>query len=129
LGYQFCWKGTAHGAGGIPITNITESLHPAPWQIRDGVGGQLISVNPGMTERVIIADAVISQAPYNSNKASNNFKNVRDGFNDPITSPHLTGGLPDGANRLFGDIHVSWYKFSSIAPRTGPMSGIVYFWW
>jgi prepilin-type N-terminal cleavage/methylation domain-containing protein len=128
LGYQFCWKGTAHGSGGIPATNTTESLRPAPWKIRV-VGGPPILINPGLTERVIIADAIISQAPLSPNKASNNFKNVRDGFNDPITSPHQTGGLPDGANRLFADIHVAWYKFNSIAPRTSAMSGLVYFWW
>jgi prepilin-type N-terminal cleavage/methylation domain-containing protein/prepilin-type processing-associated H-X9-DG protein len=129
LGYQFCWKGTAHGAGGIPATNITESLHPAAWKIRIAVGGDLILVNPGLTERVIIADVIISQAPMNPNKASNNFKNVRDGFNDAITSSHLSGSQPDGANRLFADGHVTWFGFNNVAVRTSAMSGLVYFWW
>ena len=86
-------------------------------------------VNPGLTERVIIADALISQAPLSSNKAANNFKNVRDGFNDAITSSHLSGPIPDGANHLFADGHVAWYGFNNIAVRTSAMSGIVYFWW
>jgi prepilin-type N-terminal cleavage/methylation domain-containing protein/prepilin-type processing-associated H-X9-DG protein len=128
LGYQFCWKGAAHGAGGIPATNTTESLHPAAWKFSE-VGGQSTLINPGLTERVIIADALISQAPMMASKAANNFKNVRDGFGDPITSPHLTGALPDGANRLFADGHALWFGFRSVIVRTAPMSGIVYFWW
>jgi prepilin-type N-terminal cleavage/methylation domain-containing protein/prepilin-type processing-associated H-X9-DG protein len=128
LGYQFCWKGTAHGSGGIPKTNTTESLRPAPFKVT-GPDGTPMQINPGLTERVIIADAIISQAPYLANKAANNFKNVRDGFNDAITSAHLNGALPSGANRLFADCHVAWYNFYSIAPRTSAMSGIVYFWW
>ncbi len=131
LGYVFAFTNT----GSLFPTNVTESLHPAGYF----VDGQ--RVNPSLTQRVIIADAMTSNNPYFVNKASNKFVHCADGVSPPyITdSSHLNGTKPDGNNLLFADSHVEWRPFND--PNTvvrstgngggsvGAAGGIMYFWW
>jgi prepilin-type N-terminal cleavage/methylation domain-containing protein len=51
-GYQFAWEFSPR----VRATNITESLNPKSWKMKDGT-----FLNPGLSERVIIADATISR--------------------------------------------------------------------
>jgi len=132
LGYQFCFKNT----GSVDPTNITESLHPAAWVIHNGYGATT-TINPGLSDRTIVDDAVISQYPLNKlNKTANRFTGLIDGLNDKINCVHMgPRGLPMGANHLYGDGHVGWYAFMSggpngigVIPRNNGDS-IICFWW
>jgi prepilin-type N-terminal cleavage/methylation domain-containing protein/prepilin-type processing-associated H-X9-DG protein len=131
LGYVFAFTNT----GSLFPTNMTESLHPSGYF----VDGQ--RVNPPLTQRVIIADAMTSNNPYFVNKLANRFVHCVDGVSPPyITdSSHLSGTSPDGNNLLFADSHVEWRAFND--PNTivrstgngggtvGAAGGIMYFWW
>src|SRR5439155_6373482 len=51
IGYAVAFQ----GSGRVQTTNITESLNPAPWRLRDG--SLLV---PGPSERVVAADGTLS---------------------------------------------------------------------
>jgi prepilin-type processing-associated H-X9-DG protein len=100
-----------------------------------------VSVNPPLTQRVIIADAINSN-DYAENKAQCGFVHCHDGVNPPYytDSSHLNGVLPDGNNMLFADSHVDWRPFASpyLVVRSstdwagttwGAAFGVMYFWW
>jgi prepilin-type N-terminal cleavage/methylation domain-containing protein len=132
LGYQFCFKNT----GSVDPTNITESLHPAAWVLHNGYGPSS-TINPGLADRTIVNDAIISQYPLNSAvKTANRFTSLIDGLNDKINCPHMgPRGLPLGANHLYGEGHVAWYNLMSggpngvgVIPRVNG-GGIICFWW
>lgn len=117
VGYQFAWKYAAR----IPATNITESLHPESWTMRDGT-----RINPGASERVIIADAVISTGLNEIDRTKNQYTKINGGWAGH-QSPHLINGTyPEGGNLLFADAHVEWRKFEKMNVRT---TGSPSFWW
>ena len=89
-GYAFAWE----GSGRIARTNITESLNPKPWII----GGK--EVNPGPSERVIIADGVISQGSNMTDRTRNRYTKIDGGWKGH-QAPHLNGSLPSGGNLLY----------------------------
>ena len=81
-------------------------------------------------ERVMIADAVISNAK-SRNPASANFTAIDGGWNingvlQPHRTSHLNGNVPAGGNSAFLDGHVQWTKWEAMAPRT---DGGPFFWW
>lgn len=116
-GYQFAWKYAAR----IRATNITESLHPESWTMRDGT-----RINPGASERVIIADAVISTGQNETDRTRNQYTKINGGWAGH-QSPHLINGrYPEGGNLLFADAHVAWEKFEKMNVRT---DGSPSFWW
>jgi prepilin-type N-terminal cleavage/methylation domain-containing protein/prepilin-type processing-associated H-X9-DG protein len=133
LGYVFAWTNT----GSLYYTNVTESLHPAGHRVQTDEG--VVTVNPPISQRVIIADAMNSNPPFGRTKADNVFVHCHDGVNPPyITdSSHLNGTRPDGNNMLFADSHVDWRPFndpnlvvrSENAGSIGAAGGIMYFWW
>ena len=108
VGYQFAWLYAAR----IRTTNITESLNPKAWRMRDGT-----DINPGSSERVIIADAIISDGTNEADRTKNRYTKIDGGWAGH-QSPHLNGKLPEGGNLLFADGHVQWKKFDrrSFAP-------------
>jgi len=115
-GYQFAWLYAAR----IRTTNITESLNPKPWRMAAGV-----EINPGASERVIIADAVISEGQNEVDRTRNRYTKINGGWAGH-QSPHLQGKLPEGGNLLFADAHVAWKKFDKMVVRT---DGSPMFWW
>ena len=70
-GYAFAFK----GAGRVLLTNTTESLSPASWKIN----GE--AVNPGPSERVTIADAVISLGSNQKDPSKNRYTKIDGGWN------------------------------------------------
>jgi len=131
LGYVFGFTNT----GSLYPTNMTESLHPSGYF----VNGE--RVNPPLTQRVLIADAMTSNNPYFANKAANRFVHCVDGVSPPYVTDtsHLDGTRPDGNNLLFADSHVEWRPFNdpTVQVRSTPNGGgsvgaagnIMYFWW
>jgi len=114
-GYAFAFD----GAGRIATTNITESLNPRSWK----VGG--VEVNPGPSDRVIIADAVISMGSNMTDRTKNRYTKIDGGWKGH-QSAHLNGALPAGGNLLYLDGHTQWTKFDKMVIRT---SGDPSFWW
>jgi prepilin-type N-terminal cleavage/methylation domain-containing protein len=115
-GYQFAWEFSPR----VRITNITESLNPKSWKMKDGT-----LLNPGLSERVIVADATISEGDNEKDRSKNRYTKIDGGWKGH-QSPHLNGRIPEGGTLLFGDGHVSWLKFDKMMVRTdgGPT-----FWW
>jgi prepilin-type N-terminal cleavage/methylation domain-containing protein/prepilin-type processing-associated H-X9-DG protein len=107
IGYALAFK----GAGRVLTTNITESLNPKPWKI----GGE--EVNPGSSERVIVADGTLSVGNNMVDRTKNRFVGVDGGWRGH-QSPHLNGRLPVGGNTLMLDGHVEWRKFNRLLVRT-----------
>ena len=114
-GYSFAFE----GSGRIHRTNITESLNPRSWLI----GGQ--EVNPGPSDRVIIADAVISIGNNMTDRTRNRYTKIDGGWRGH-QSPHLIGAIPSGGNLLHLDGHTAWVKFGQMRVRT---TGDPSFWW
>lgn len=125
IGYALAWK----GAGRILTTNVTESLNPKAWTI----GG--VQVQPSPTERVIVADAIISASlapnstgPGNNEKdrTQNRYNGINGGWAGHQTS-HLEGRMPAGGNLLMLDGHAEWRKFNLMHVRTD--GSYPSFWW
>ena len=118
-GYQFAWLYAAR----IRTTNITEkSVNPKSWKMKDGS-----EINPGPSERVSVADAVISEGENETDRTRNRYSKINGGWAGH-QSAHLnsSGKLPEGGNLSFADGHVQWQKFEKMRVRTdgGPT-----FWW
>ena len=62
------------GVGRIRATHITESLSPAPWSLPGGV-----TLNPGPSERVVSAHAVISQGIDEADRSRNRYTRIDGG--------------------------------------------------
>lgn len=116
VGYQFALLNSAR----VRLTNITESLNPKAWKMKDGT-----EINPGSSERVIIADATISQGANETDRTRNRYTKVDGGWKGHQT-PHLNGKLPEGGNLAFADAHVEWRRFQKLFVRT---DGEPAFWW
>ncbi len=109
--------------GRVRETNITESLNPKPWK----VGG--VDINPGLSERVISADATISVADNEKDPTRNRYSKIDGGWKGHQAA-HLDGKLPSGGNSLFADGHASWVKFKQMKVRTSNNGeGAPAFWW
>jgi prepilin-type N-terminal cleavage/methylation domain-containing protein/prepilin-type processing-associated H-X9-DG protein len=117
LGYALAFR----GSGGLRPTNVTESLNPAPWRMPDGT-----LVNPGPAERVVIADATLSNGQNENNRTLNRYTGIMGGSPIPHRTAHLAGRLPAGGNLLFLDGHVAWRRFQEMRIRT---IGEPAFWW
>jgi prepilin-type N-terminal cleavage/methylation domain-containing protein/prepilin-type processing-associated H-X9-DG protein len=116
-GYAFAFK----GAGRVTATNITASQDP-PVVVINGV-----TYNPGPAERVIAADATISEGQNQNNRAANNYTKIVGGWSKPHTTSHMNGKLPSGGNLNMLDGHVEWRKFELMRIRTDGSDPA--FWW
>lgn len=116
IGYAVAFK----NSGRVMLTNITESLNPAPYKS----GGE--TWNPPPSERVIVADATLSVGGDEKNRAKNNYTVIKGGWSKPHCTSHLNGKMPDGGNLLFLDQHVEWRKFQQMHVRTTLDPA---FWW
>jgi prepilin-type N-terminal cleavage/methylation domain-containing protein/prepilin-type processing-associated H-X9-DG protein len=113
-------------------TNVTQSLRPPGYV--NNLGEE---VNPPLSERVIVADIMVSKL-YSVNKYAIDYLDVDNGFGDACPTSHLNRTLADGNNLLFADSHVEWRSLSdpNVYVRStdtggapGAAGGIVFFWW
>ena len=116
IGYAVAFK----GAGRVVTTNITESLNPKPWKI----AGE--EVNPGPSDRVIVADGTLSSGNNMVDRTKNRYVGIDGGWKGH-QSPHMNGKLPAGGNALMLDGHTEWRKFNRQVVRTDGSDPS--FWW
>ena len=116
-GYAFAFE----GSGRVRTTNTTDSFNPKSWKI----GG--VDVNPAISERVIVADAVLSNGENEKDRSRNTYTKIDGGWAGHQTS-HLTNAkMPAGGNLLYLDLHVGWKKFDRMVVRTEANPPA--FWW
>jgi len=102
--------------------------------LRDPITGTTLMVPP--TEKVLVADATISDYGQNNNASRANYRFTRvDGGWSSVSgnpadlheSPHRDGRFPAGANVVMLDNHGEWRKWPLLRPRT--QGGSPGFWW
>lgn len=116
IGYAVAFK----NSGRVLPTNITESLNPAPWKMRDGS-----EYDPGPSARVIAADGTLSNGSNEADRTKNTYTKIDGGWRGHQAA-HLEGKLPAGGNLLMLDGHSEWRKFEKMYVRT---TGSPSFWW
>jgi len=114
---------TFRGSGRVRLTNITESINPAPWTMRDRT-----QYEPGPSARVVAADGNLSNGANETDRTRNTYTGAMGGWSDQRghQCPHLNGRLPEGGNAFYLDGHVDWRKFQKLEVRT---DGSPAFWW
>jgi prepilin-type N-terminal cleavage/methylation domain-containing protein len=90
-----------------------------------------VKTNVPNTDRVVIADATISENAVDSLAGAGSFTSVFGGYAPngvakPHISPHLKGMRPAGGHLGFKDGHVAWRKFQEMRQRASSGRG---FWW
>ncbi len=105
--------------------SVVEPIQVAPFVFR----------TPTLTERVLVADATISDigqiTTSQKNSPTYRWKNINGGFRLPHLTPHLgSSSRPQGGNLLMMDGHVEWRKFADkeFVCRTDG-AGSPGFWW
>ncbi|MCP5525056.1 MAG: type II secretion system protein [Verrucomicrobiales bacterium] len=117
IGYQVAFK----NSGRMRLTNWTESMNPTPWKMPNGA-----TLQPGPTERVVVADATISEGDNEVDRTKNQYTDIDGGWKGH-RSPHLaSGNMPAGGNLLMLDGHTEWRAFNKMVVRT---TGSPSFWW
>lgn len=113
LGYAVAIDGTA----ALIKTNANPSIHPQPTQFG------MLTIMPGpSTERVLVADAIISRTTERteSQKFSGayHYDDIDSGsYNKHHLSAHLQGKTPAGGFLGMLDGHVEWRKFKLMTVR------------
>lgn len=116
VGYAFAFQ----SAPRVRLTNTTESLNPAPFRIGNA------DFQPKNSERVLIADATLSNGANETDRSKNNYTRIWGGSATPHRSSHLQGPMPEGGNLFFLDGHTEWRPFRRMRIRT---DGNPPFWW
>ena len=119
IGYSLAFWGKP---GNCCLTETNQNRTLQSEAIRVGNDSQ----TPPLSERVLSADATLSDTATMPATAANNFTDVPGGFYKHHLAPHLNGTIPAGGNIGFKDGHVQWRKFGVMQPRTD--KGKV-FWW
>ena len=122
IGYAQTFPGTAS----IIATNDNPSTIPT------AIKYVTITMPPPMpTERVLLADATISQpGQANTNNVyANKYVGIQGGWAKLHRTSHMEGALPSGGNVGMLDGHAVWRSFKQMVPRTDPGSGSPVFWW
>ena len=118
---------TLPGSSGVHPTNQNATLVPAP--VSTAPFAALPAPLPA--DRVLLADATISDAGQNNEAQRNtyNYTQIVGGFaGSPHFSPHLSGNIPAGGNLGMLDGHVEWRRFADMHPRS-PTPSTPTFWW
>jgi prepilin-type N-terminal cleavage/methylation domain-containing protein len=122
VGYIFAFSGGVYLQEANKNTTIlSETVGPTP----------ALRTNVPNTDRVIVADATISQNATAHPNAAGSFVSVPGGYSPngvpkPHISPHLRGARPQGGHLAFKDSHVEWRKFEKMEQRASQGPG---FWW
>ena len=100
-------------AGRVILSNQVPSFNPPPIKVGN------IEINPGPSERIMTADAILSTGWNQQNRTLNRYSNIdAGGWSKPHETAHLTGKVPKGGNVLFLDGHVEYKKFEKMIVRT-----------
>lgn len=124
VGYALTFPGTAS----LLETNQNPSMIPQP--LKDSRTG-VTHPAPSVSERVLLADAVISKA-QNANEQQrwlNAYTDVRGAYFKPHQTAHLDRTTPAGGNVLMLDGRAQWRKFTEMKVRTDPAGDTPIFWW
>jgi prepilin-type N-terminal cleavage/methylation domain-containing protein len=138
VGYSFAFSGNPPNTSKLAVENQNTKMgsetHPNPifpfTPIRDST-----------SDRVLIADVMLSTGNSLPASPNDNFSSVGGGFSIngapyPHVSAHLERGMPAGGNYAYKDGHVEWKKFNASSAnaknnitqvRTG--NNTPYFWW
>lgn len=125
LGYAM----TLDGTPSLAQTNRNPTIIPStiPW------AGHPSFPVPSSSERVLAADATISQPYENSDnmavRATYNYTQIQGGYPKQHLTAHMRGKMPAGGNVGMLDGHVEWRKFPKMHERTDSSSGSPVFWW
>ena len=115
-------------AGALNTTNQNSTLTPRRISF-----GATVMPAPSPSQRVLLADATISDPYQNSNlnvfRSTYNYTYIQGGYAKAHVSPHLNGKMPAGGNLGMLDGHIEWRTFDSMQSRTDPNSGTPTFWW
>jgi prepilin-type N-terminal cleavage/methylation domain-containing protein/prepilin-type processing-associated H-X9-DG protein len=117
---------TFPGAPGLNITNVNYKMIPQPIV----VSAALTLPAPSPSDRVMLADATVSQAGQSTVALKDRYAYVRinGGYPGQLhNTAHMRGSLPSGGNLSMLDGHVEWRKFNVMVSRTGGGSPV--FWW
>ncbi len=117
LGYVMTLQGTPT----LTPTNYNPSIIPSAIPY---AGITLPAPSP--SDRVLAADATLSETPADPPTPANDFDDVVGGYVKHHLSPHLNGKMPLGGNVVMLDSHVQWRKFKDMHVRT---TAAPYFWW
>jgi prepilin-type N-terminal cleavage/methylation domain-containing protein/prepilin-type processing-associated H-X9-DG protein len=125
--------GTMHVIGYAQTFPKTSSLNAenvnfgiAPKSIQVGFG---LYYTPIASERVLFADATMSQPGESNESLRNTYSYVNlEGAYRHRTS-HMNGMLPAGGNLAMLDGHVEWRSFDKMHVRTEGFSGAPVYWW
>jgi prepilin-type processing-associated H-X9-DG protein len=112
IGYSMTFPGASIIASNANVTLVASGNPP-----------------PNSSQRVLIADATISQ-PGQSNLNQRNlysYTAIMGGYSKSHLSAHLDGRLPIGGNLAMLDGHVEWRDFEKMIPRTQGSAPV--FWW
>jgi len=122
LGYAMTFPGTAS----LMATNENFSLIPQPIPYVT-----TLLPAPSPSERVLLADATISQPDENnpSRKATYNYTDIVGGYVKHHITAHLQGAIPAGGNVAMLDGHTEWRNFQEMIGRVNTGSGSPVFWW
>lgn len=121
IGYAFAFSGQVI----LDPTNQNKTLQPEAITI----GGQSVLIP--VSDRVIIADAIVSNSPLYPG-GPQNFTSILGGFEQngvlyAGVSAHLVKSLPIGGNVGYKDGHAEWRKMAVMVQRTA--GNAPHFWW
>jgi len=122
VGYVFAFSGGVLLREENKNTTLqSEMVGPAP----------NLKTNIPNTDRVVVADATISENAVRHPNAAGSFVRVDGGYaphgvTKPHISPHLKGVRPQAGHLAFKDSHVEWRKFERMEQRASSGRG---FWW
>jgi prepilin-type N-terminal cleavage/methylation domain-containing protein len=119
IGYALAFWGQP-GTCSLASTNQNKTILAESAQL----GG--LNVTVPVSERVLMADAILSDQASKIEGPANSFTDVAGGFYKHHLAPHLNGKVPLGGNVGFKDGHSEWRKWAVMLPRTE--KGKV-FWW
>jgi len=127
VGYAMTFPGTST----VLFSNQNPSLLP---QSMTDTNTGITYPPPVTSERVLLADAVISQ-PHDgdeTNRQLNTYVHIKGGDSHTVwqrTSHIDSKNFPTGGNLGMLDGHVEWRKFMQMSVRTDPTSEYPVFWW
>jgi prepilin-type N-terminal cleavage/methylation domain-containing protein len=117
IGFAMTFPGTAT----LMPTNENRTLTP------QGISTATVNYPPpSPSERVLLADAVISYQNNETSRGGNRYTGISGGWSKLHRSPHMSGLLPSGGDVGMLDGHAAWRKFKDMHVRT---TQYPYFWW